>query len=58
MFRETASAHRKTLQDAIHLLTPEEKAKIADQEQVNYYITPEFYLLSVIVYYTCSLILY
>lgn len=35
MFRETAAAHRKTLQDAIHLLTPEEQAMIAEQEKVS-----------------------
>ena len=34
MFRETTSAHRKTLQEAIHMLSPEEHAKIADQERV------------------------
>jgi hypothetical protein len=35
MFRETAAVHRKTLQDAIHLLTPEEQSRIADQELVS-----------------------
>jgi hypothetical protein len=36
MFRETAAVHRKTLQDAIHLLTPEEQSRIAEQELVSY----------------------
>lgn len=35
MFRETASAHRKTLQDAVSMVTPEELKIIAEQEQVD-----------------------
>lgn len=35
MFRETAAAHRKTLQDAIHLLSPEEQAEIAERDKVT-----------------------
>lgn len=34
MFKETASVHRRTLQEAIHLMTPEDLALIAEQEQV------------------------
>jgi hypothetical protein len=38
MFLETASNHRRTLQDAIHLLSEDDKAAIAAQEQVMYFI--------------------
>lgn len=34
-FLETAATHRKTLQNAINLMTPEEHAKIAESAKVN-----------------------